>query len=253
MSATTKVIASATAAASYSPADAAAISAFRAGKHACIILGATGAVGKAVVRDIMETDAFEKVTLLVRREVEYEGPHAEKLRQEKVDFDNLKESSFAGHDVVFCALGTTRAQAGSAEAFRKIDHDYVLNAAKVFKSANPNKPLQFHYASSGGANASSWLLYPKTKGEIENALRDMNFARCGLFRYALLGIEEERKDKRFGENMAHAVSGLLPAKWVTPVSVAARSMRRWAIGGEGVPVKEGTTILENEEVLKLGA
>ena len=31
-----------------------------------------------------------------------------------IDFENLPAAAFEGHDVAFCALGSTRAQAGSA-------------------------------------------------------------------------------------------------------------------------------------------
>ncbi|KNC97431.1 uncharacterized protein SPPG_07354 [Spizellomyces punctatus DAOM BR117] len=257
MSSTTKVVASATAA--LSAADAAATTAFKAGKHAAIIMGATGAVGKALVREVMEADAFEKVTLLLRREVEYEGPHSEKLTQKKVDFENLEESVFAGHDVMFCTFGTTRAQAGSAEAFQKIDRDYVLNAAKLFKSANPTTPLHFLYTSSGGANASSWLLYPRTKGEIENGLKSMNFAKCSIFRPGFLVLEEERRGSRFAEDMVAPILGGAFGRWTglsTPVGSCARAMRRWAVGGgEGitVEVKDGTYTIENKDILKMGA
>ena len=34
-------------------------------------------------------------------------------------------------DAGLCALGTTIKVAGSQEAFRKVDHDYVINVAKV--------------------------------------------------------------------------------------------------------------------------
>ena len=54
---------------------------------------------------------------------------------------------------VFCCLGTTRADAGSAEAFRKIDHDYVVNSAKMIAEENPGtegglSPVHFLYCSS---------------------------------------------------------------------------------------------------------
>ncbi|KAJ3035560.1 hypothetical protein HDV00_003658 [Rhizophlyctis rosea] len=214
MAASTKIQASVAAAAGYPAAEQGAIASFREHKHACIILGATGSVGKAIVRDVMESDAFEKVTLLVRREVQYEGPHSEKL-----------------------------------ENFRKIDYDYVLSAAKLFKSANPSKPLQFHYCSSGGANASSMFLYPRTKGEVENALRELNFARCGLFRPGFLDLEEPRNDSRWAESLFRPIARHFPSV-MTPVSVCARAMRRWAIDSAN---KEGTVILENAEILKLGA
>lgn len=42
---------------------------------------------------------------------------------------------FKGHDVVFCTVGSTRAQAGSAKAFHKIDFGVVDDSAKAAKEA----------------------------------------------------------------------------------------------------------------------
>ena len=39
----------------------------------------------------------------------------------------LPDALFAGHDVLFCALGTTRKDAGSAAAFRRIDFNYQVS------------------------------------------------------------------------------------------------------------------------------
>jgi hypothetical protein len=56
---------------------------------------------------------------------------------------------------VFCCLGTTRADAGSAEKFIKIDQTYVLNSAKIIAEENKPadgssklSPVHFLYCSS---------------------------------------------------------------------------------------------------------
>ncbi|KAI9101925.1 hypothetical protein DFS34DRAFT_612018 [Phlyctochytrium arcticum] len=254
MSATTKILASLTP--TLSAADTAAIQKFKSngGPHACIVMGATGAVGKALVRDLMETDAFSKVTLLLRREVEYEGPHPEKLVQHKVDFENLDESLLKGHDTMFCTFGTTKKQAGSAEAFQKIDRDYVLNAAQKFKAANPSTPLHFLYTSSTGANPTSWFLYPRTKGEIENGLKSAGFDKCTIVRPGFLGTEESRKESRLAENSLTAgISSLFGM--LTPVANVARAMRRAAIGGgDGIaqPTEAGPHTFEHKNIMAMG-
>jgi hypothetical protein len=60
---------------------------------------------------------------------------------------------------VFCCLGTTRAAAGGAEPFRKIDHDYVVNSAKIIAEENPGtsgelSPVHYLYCSSAVSNIS---------------------------------------------------------------------------------------------------
>lgn len=54
---------------------------------------------------------------------------------------------------MFCCLGTTRADAGSAEKFKKIDQDYVLQSAKIIAEENKDtssdqSPVHYVYCSS---------------------------------------------------------------------------------------------------------
>lgn len=56
--------------------------------------------------------------------------------------------------MVFCCLGTTRALAGGAAGFVKIDHDYVVDSAKIIAEENPAKlkgglsPVHYLYCSA---------------------------------------------------------------------------------------------------------
>lgn len=104
---------------------------------------------------------------------EYSGWDPTKLHQRVIDLDNLASeasAAFEGADTVFCALGTTRPAAGSAEAFQKVDLEYVRAAAEAAKQA---KVSHFSLISAQGANPRMWasnlsiahsLLYIKTKG-----------------------------------------------------------------------------------------
>jgi oxidoreductase len=42
------------------------------------------------------------------------------------------------------------------------------------------------YVSSQGANPNSWFLYPKTKGEVEEALKNLKFQSTSIYRPGLL-------------------------------------------------------------------
>ncbi|KNE71490.1 hypothetical protein AMAG_20371 [Allomyces macrogynus ATCC 38327] len=66
----------------------------------------TGAVGKALLRELMADARFVHVTVVGRREIDYQGPNKEKLTQQVVDFENLEASRsvFKGHQVAFCSL-----------------------------------------------------------------------------------------------------------------------------------------------------
>lgn len=105
------------------------------------------------------------------------------------DFDDLPPLPEA--QIAVCALGTTRAKAGSAAAFRAVDHDAVLAFARAAKAAGVT---HFILVSSVGANPRSGLLYPRTKGEVEAALTGMAFTRLDILQPGLLiGPRAERR------------------------------------------------------------
>lgn len=97
------------------------------------------------------------------------------------DFDDLPPLPPA--HVAVCALGTTRAKAGSDAAFRAVDHDAVLAFARAAQAAGVK---HFILVSSVGANPKSSLLYPRTKGEVEAALELMAFTRLDILQPGLL-------------------------------------------------------------------
>eukprot|EP00955_Chlamydomonas_euryale_P003705 39030-Chlamydomonas_euryale.AAC.1 len=61
--------------------------------------------------------------------------------------------AFAGADSVFCALGTTRGDAGSAAGFRRVDLEWVDAAVALAKAGSAK---HFSVVSCEGANAGMW-------------------------------------------------------------------------------------------------
>lgn len=221
--------------------------------QSALLFGATGQVGGALLRDLLQNSKFEKVTSVGRRSVPYDGPNKEKLIQEIIDFENLEKSRdvFKGHDVIFNALGTTRALAGSAEAFRRIDRDYVVNSAKVIKEVS-DRPQHFLYCSSGGSNKDSFFLYMKTKGETEHALGEIGFEKVTIMQPATLLTEGEREQPRIAEKVAQKVLSAVDfGKILTiPVSQVAIAMRKIAEGYK-VP-NEPTKVSTNSSMYHIG-
>ena len=111
-----------------------------------LLLGGTGATGSKVLEELKANEGISKVLFLTRKETEQDNP---KVETKTVDFDNLQDSKdvFAEADMAFCCLGTTRAKAGK-EGFIKVDHDYVLNSAKLLKEGG--KCQDFHLVTSQG-------------------------------------------------------------------------------------------------------
>ena len=93
-----------------------------------VLVGSTGLIGKYLLPDLISSPKFSRVGELGRR-VTTPTPSdpTSKLTQQSINFDELDEPALKEPkwDVVYISLGTTKAIAGSAEAFTKIDRTYV--------------------------------------------------------------------------------------------------------------------------------
>eukprot|EP00048_Salpingoeca_helianthica_P015683 m.228023 g.228023 ORF g.228023 m.228023 type:complete len:223 (+) comp17382_c0_seq1:31-699(+) len=208
-----------------------------------IVIGATGAVGHHITGILLGNPNFSKVTTIGRKPLTLSEEYASvanspKLEQKTVDFENLTRESFEGHDVVFCALGTTRKDAGSAEAFRRIDFTYVDRAAQQCHEAGVK---YFAYVSSQGASASSWFLYPQVKGQVEDAIKAKGFPTVAIARPGLLDRgAASRAVERFA---MFFMSGI-------PVRTVAAGLVQHCVENHSRP---GTTTLFNAELKEAAA
>jgi hypothetical protein len=88
-----------------------------------LLVGATGLVGQAVLRQALADSRVTKVVAVTRNPL----PPQPRLENPLVDFDALPgEASWWKVNAGICTLGTTMRQAGSHGAFRKVDVDYPL-------------------------------------------------------------------------------------------------------------------------------
>jgi len=211
-----------------------------------LMLGGTGETGKEVLKQLVNTKVYTKVVCLGRRTVDFPKSDGwEKIEQKIVDFDNLGQhcDSFMGVDTAFCCLGTTRGKAGK-EGFIKVDHDYVLESAKLLKAASCS---DFHLLTSKGSNKDSWFLYPSTKGKVEEAVKELEFPRLTIYRPGLLKCD--RVEKRSGEEMIRWVANMIDKanSWSIPTSMVAQAMVATSL----TPPTPGVEILEHSEVVRV--
>ena len=166
--------------------------------RSALVLGATGLVGGHVLRGLLADPAYAAVTTLGRRPLD--RTHA-KQTHHVIDFDEPAQyAPLVRADDVFCCLGTTMRQAGSKDAFRRVDYSYVVDAAK---NASANGAEQFLLVSALGADAGSMVFYNRVKGEAEEAVRTLPFYGVYLARPSLL--RGDRAEARAGEQRADAV------------------------------------------------
>ena len=183
-----------------------------------MLVGATGAVGRAVLAQALSDRRVAEVVALTRRPL----PAAERLLNVVVDFDSLPEQApWWTVDAVICTLGTTQRAAGSNEKFAAVDRDLPLRSARRARAAGATR---FALNSSLGADAGSGNFYLRTKGEAEDAIRELGYPGYTIVRPSL--IDAERAESRPGERLAltfvRPLSSLIPRRWraVTPEAIA---------------------------------
>jgi len=187
-----------------------------------VVIGATGLVGKSLVRALVQEPAIEKVIVISRRKVEFNSVKVENV---VVDFANLAQfrDAFNG-DILFSCLGTTKKQAGSVAAQRLVDVEYQLEAAELAAS---NGVSEYFLVSSSGANSHSKNAYLQMKGELEDKVTQLKFNRICIFQPSLL--LGEREGFRFGEKLGC---------WVLPTLCRLPLLKRYKpIYGEQVATK----------------
>ncbi len=165
-----------------------------------MVLGPTGLVGHFLWPMLLEhPDIWERIVLVARRPMERVAPKLEIL---VADFDRLGEQLGAVKaDDLFCCLGTTRAKAGSREAFRRVDHDYVIDSVRALQSVGLEQAVVI---SAVGANPGSPFFYSRVKGEMEEDLKALELPHTVILRPSLL--LGDRQEKRALESLA-AVGG----------------------------------------------
>ena len=164
-------------------------------KNTAVIIGATGAVGREIVNEILSGEYYNRVYILGRSSIS-KLPDDNRLEKIIIDFDNIDfDMDILENADVFASLGTTIKTAGSKENQRKIDVDYTVNFAKLCEG----KVRSFNVVSALGANSKSKNFYNSLKGELEDKLKEMNLRTLRIFQPSLL--ISKREDKRFLEEI----------------------------------------------------
>lgn len=176
-------------------------------KYKAVIAGASGLIGNLLLEQLLNHPDYQEVLVLVRQRLNLRH---DKLKQLVVDFDRLDnyQNEIIGH-AFFCCLGTTLSKTPDQKIYRKIDHDYPVQLAKI---GAKNSMQQFHLVSSLGADKNSSFFYTKLKGETEEDVKKVKFNSIHIYQPSLL--IGNRQEKRTAEPI---VTGL--AKWIDPLLI----------------------------------
>lgn len=203
--------------------------------NVAVIIGATGAVGREILEEVLEKEFYKKVYVLGRSSVTKLVDN-EKLERIVVDFENLEfETNILNNADVFAALGTTIKIAKTKENQRKIDLDYTINFAKICEG----RVRSFNVVSAVGANRKSKNFYSSLKGELEEQLQKMNLGTLRIYRPSLLIAKrvDNRRMEGFFIKLSSMLKFILHGKFkkYTPIEVEllGKEMVRFAIENKG--------------------
>ncbi|KAJ4322355.1 Protein fmp52, mitochondrial [Neodidymelliopsis sp. IMI 364377] len=220
------------------------------------LVGSTGLVGSNILSQLLSHSSFSSVYAYARRDLP--NPTATTKLNPITSTDTTTWPGLFPREskprIFFSGLGTTKAQAGSVEAQRKIDYDLNLDLAKAAKEAGVDT---YVLISAGSANSQSSFAYVKMKGQLEDDVKALGFKHTVIVRPGL--ILGGRQDSRPAEFAIQSVARLF--KKVTPAltdfwAQDAATIARAAInaGAQCLDGKreEGAWVLSQADINALG-
>ena len=189
-------------------------------KHKGVVVGATGGVGRFIVKTLALDPRVESVTAVVRKPHENlkefyllsDAPGGEeaagKIKEEQIDFEKIsdeptKPGIFAGHTIGFSGLAVYTGHVRSEEEFRHIEVTTNLRAAKLMKLGGVES---YAYLSSESVSQDPPKFYTpmfsRVKGEAERKLQhDVGFKRATIARPT--GIFDRPKDSTTANSLEY--------------------------------------------------
>ena len=176
-----------------------------------MLLGATGLTGGWVLQGLLAREEVSQVVALVRHKL---PTLSDKLVQHEVDFDKLdNHAELFDVDIIICCLGTTIKKAGSKDQFRKVDLGYPLKAGELGRAQGVGAYILM---SAIGASSSSTIFYNRVKGELEDALKDLDYPYLSIYHPSLL--LGDRKEHRTAEALGIKAMPLVNSLLIGPLA-----------------------------------
>lgn len=216
--------------------------------YRAVIVGASGAVGGALVKELIAAPECEEVVTVTRRPLE--GIGSPKLRATVIDLARLEAGTAeaaVGCDRAFCTIGVGQPRKTTYQDFWRVDVEYSGAFAKGAAAAGVQ---HISLLSSVGSDANSRNPYMRVKGAAEQAVQRAGIARTSFFRPSLLVTDYTRYglQDRITQSLFPLLSVLLPARFrQIHVNDLAKAMR---LNAERAP-KGAVEILHYPEFVTL--
>ncbi|KAK6423280.1 Protein fmp52, mitochondrial [Oleoguttula sp. CCFEE 5521] len=216
-----------------------------------VLAGSTGQTGTPILTHLLAAPSISSVQAFTRKTL----PHTSSTLTPLTASDPHAWPSLypSNAQIFFSALATSRAIAEGFENQRKIDYD--LNLALATKAKESGTKV-YVLISAANANPHSYFGYPKMKGELEEAIKALNFEHTIFVRPGWIAGERQTTT----ENVLKRVKGLLGTVggdravdfWAQTPEVIGRAAVK--AGLEALEGKQGekVRVLGGGEIIRLG-
>lgn len=156
--------------------------------QSAVVFGATGLVGRELVRQLLADESYDRVVVVVRRLLPFSHPLLEQVFV--ADYSELPRfSDQLTASVYFCCIGTTQRKTRDKGAYRGVDVGIPIQIASLATALNVPTLI---VVSSIGASSRSTNFYLKNKGDMELAVRAAFSGRLVFVRPSMLiGLRRE--------------------------------------------------------------
>jgi hypothetical protein len=196
-----------------------------------LVLGPTGVVGDAIVREGLLDTRIASILAVSRRPLKHSNPRLDSAVL--ADFSDFRQlgDAIGRVDVVMCALGLSWYQAANEAHYRLVTHDYVMACARVAAIASP--AIHFCFVSGHGASANGSQAWARIKAETEHDLHAIFGSRLTVFRPGYIYPMHGRETPYWGDTVMRP---LMPfqsslARWITDSTTVARAVLHCGTGG----------------------
>ncbi|MFB4275650.1 epimerase [Nonomuraea sp. MTCD27] len=132
-----------------------------------ILFGATGMIGRGVLRECLLDERVTAVLAVGRSATGVSHPKLREIRHDDLLDLSPVEGELGGYDACFFCLGVS--SAGMSERdYRRVTYDFTLAAGETLARLSPGST--FIYVSGVGTDAQGRAMWARVKGLTENAL-----------------------------------------------------------------------------------
>jgi len=213
-----------------------------------VIFGATGMVGRGVLRECLLDSDVARVLTVGRRAT---GQRHEKLKE--IVHENLLdlsavEGELGGFDACFYCLGVSSAGMNEAD-YTRVTYDVTMAVAETLVRRRPGMAFVFVSGAGTDSTGRGRSMWARVKGRTENALLELPFKSAWMFRPAFIQPLHGIVSRTPAYRILYAVMGplypvwkaLFPA-WVTTTERVGKAML--AVVRRGAP----KAVLENGDI-----